>query len=128
MAVLLAEQSTYTVNLDQDELDADGVEAGVPRNTKQKGKKATQAAAKQPKKPPGVRKKEAEARGAKRGSGDGTHDAILVRAEPRLHAMRVDEGLHTFVQTGICRCAVLTKIYNNSPPCEYFTQMTQSKH
>lgn len=63
-------------------------------------------------------KKVRDARGARRGGADGKHDAILVRHEPRLDVNRGDEGLHTLVQTGVCRRAVLTKIYNNKPPCK----------
>lgn len=114
LAVLLVEQAAYGVDLDQDTMHA---EAGLPKkNLKKRGKKKTQSIEGEIKRTAAESKKLRDVRGARHGGIDGKHDAILVRQEPRLDVHQVDEGLHTLVQTGVCWCAVLTKIYNNKPP------------
>ncbi|KAJ7905931.1 hypothetical protein B0H13DRAFT_1568397, partial [Mycena leptocephala] len=61
------------------------------------------------------RKAHANARGVRRGAAGGKHDAIFVVDTPPLDHEAEDEGLLVFVQTGECRRAVLTRIYNNKP-------------
>ena len=66
-------------------------------------------------------KKVAIARGLFRGAADAKHDAVFVREQPPLDWASDNENLLVFVQTGICRRAVLTDIYRNQPPSEYIT-------
>ena len=112
LAVLLVEQSAYGVDLDSDVVEA--VLINIPRKrSKRKPKKNAPGAMETSKLSAWVQKKAAEARGSKRGCGDGNHDAIFVKEQPRLDVLQADEGLLTFVQTGKCRRLVLTIIYGN---------------
>jgi hypothetical protein len=113
LAVLLVEQSAYGVDLDLDVVEAE-LMANIPKKrSKTKTKKNVPGATETPKLSAQVRKKAAEARGSKRGCGDGKHDTIFVKEQPRLDVLQADKGLLTFVQTGKCRRLVLTIIYGN---------------
>ncbi|KAL1674687.1 P-loop containing nucleoside triphosphate hydrolase protein [Schizophyllum commune] len=107
LAVLLVEPSAFLVNLSQ---ALSGV-ANI-QTTSSKGKKRTGRV-----KTHGKRtKKDAIARGLLRGAADTLHDAIFVREQPPFDWSSEDENLLVYVQTGICRRAVLTEIYKNQPP------------
>jgi hypothetical protein len=119
LAVLLVEQLAYGVDLDLDVVEAE-LMANIPKKrskTKTKQKSAPGATG-TPKLLARVRKKAAEARGSKRGCGDGKHDAIFVKEQPRLDVLQADEGLLTFVQTGKFHQLVLTIIYGNKTACK----------
>lgn len=56
-------------------------------------------------------------RGQKRGTHDGAHDILPPVSEPEEIHVEDDapaEGLYTYIQTNVCRRAVLTKIFQNA--------------
>lgn len=62
-----------------------------------------------------AKKNHAVCRGAKRGSVDGKHDAVLVRDSSPIDEEAADEGLLSLVQAGTCRRETLTQVFKNSP-------------
>ncbi|KII85582.1 hypothetical protein PLICRDRAFT_178633 [Plicaturopsis crispa FD-325 SS-3] len=112
LAVLLVEQSVYGV----DPAEIKHVPPAGGKGKKQKGKTGTEpVSASDAKKRAAAKKARAVARGAKRGSRDGTDDDKYTRDAPPLQADAVDEGLAVLAQTGFCRRAVLTEVYANGP-------------
>ncbi|KAL1707087.1 P-loop containing nucleoside triphosphate hydrolase protein [Schizophyllum commune] len=105
LAVLLVEPSAFLVDLSQ-AAPPDDVEAGS------KGKKHKKTRRNHGKRT----KKAAIARGLFRGAADTKHDTVFVHEQPPLDWSSDNENLLVFVQTGICRRAVLTEVYKNQPP------------
>ncbi|KAJ7437768.1 P-loop containing nucleoside triphosphate hydrolase protein [Mycena latifolia] len=103
LAVLLVEPSAYGVDL------AEGTAKTAGGRAKKKGRRRIRRKSKK-------KKEHARARGVHRGSAGGKHDAIFVVDTPPLDPEAEDEGLLVFIQTGECRRAVLTLIYNNQLP------------
>ncbi|EGN93326.1 hypothetical protein SERLA73DRAFT_156505 [Serpula lacrymans var. lacrymans S7.3] len=81
--------------------------AGLKKNVEEE---QTSVKGKQKKK---TGKVHAQSQGSKQGAHGDLHDFILVKDEPVLDYATKDEGLLAFIQTGLCRRAVLTKVYGN---------------
>lgn len=109
VAILLVEPSVYSVDLAEGIAKASGVRG---KKKGQEKEKESEAAKKLKAK---KRKDHANARGVHRGGVGGKHDAIFIADTPPLDPEAEDEGLRVFVQTGECRRAVLTQIYENRP-------------
>jgi superfamily II DNA/RNA helicase len=109
LAVLLVEQSAYTVQVEKDV--ASEVAAGKPAKGGKGAKKNSKTELK------GKQRKEfAEARGSRRGDASGQHDTIILKEQPPIDEDAMDEGLFVLVQTGICRRKVLTEVFGNKTP------------
>jgi hypothetical protein len=54
--------------------------------------------------------------GQKRGTHSGTHDIIAPIDEPTTIDDAPGEGLYSYIQTTICRRAILTRIFHNTTP------------
>ncbi|KAJ7762331.1 P-loop containing nucleoside triphosphate hydrolase protein [Mycena maculata] len=111
VAILLVEPSAYTIDLA--ESAAAKTAGGRAKRKGPEKEKETDAEKRQKSQ---KRKAHANARGVRRGGAGGKHDAIFVADTPPLDPEAMDEGLLVFVQTGKCRRAVLTLIYQNKPP------------
>ncbi|KAJ7848102.1 P-loop containing nucleoside triphosphate hydrolase protein [Mycena leptocephala] len=109
LAILLVEPSAYAVDL-VEASEKNGGGRGKKKGTEKEKESDAQKRQKAKK-----RKAHANARGVRRGAAGGKHDAIFVMDTPPLDPEAEDEGLLVFVQTGECRRAVLTQIYNNKP-------------
>ncbi|KAJ7367234.1 P-loop containing nucleoside triphosphate hydrolase protein [Mycena albidolilacea] len=109
VAILLVEPSVYSVDLAEGIAKASGVRG---KKKGQEKEKESEAAKKLKAK---KRKDHANARGVHHGGVGGKHDAIFIADTPPLDPEAEDEGLRVFVQTGECRRAVLTQIYENRP-------------
>ncbi|KAL1717570.1 P-loop containing nucleoside triphosphate hydrolase protein [Schizophyllum commune] len=106
LAVLLVEPSAFLVDLLQPTTSMDtAISSGKGKKHGRKGQKHGKRT-----------KKVAIARGLFRGAADAKHDAVFVREQPPLDWASDNENLLVFVQTGVCRRAVLTEIYKNQPP------------
>ncbi|KAF8952572.1 P-loop containing nucleoside triphosphate hydrolase protein [Flammula alnicola] len=112
LAVLLAEQSVYSTILNEN--------GNKPTKSKfKKGEKRKASAAvnqQRPNEDSKTRKNYSRARGGQRGSNDPALDAILIRDCPAIDKEAEDEGLYSWVQSGVCWRSVLTQIYGNKPP------------
>ena len=113
LAVLLIEQLAYGVDLDLNVVEAELMTNIPKKRSKGKPKKKVPGAMETSKLSAQVQKKAAEVRGSKRGCGDGKHNIIFVKEQPRLDVLQADEGLLMLVQTGKCHWLVLTIIYGN---------------
>ncbi|KAJ7731866.1 P-loop containing nucleoside triphosphate hydrolase protein [Mycena metata] len=109
IAILLVEPSAYTVDL-KAELEKEH----APRGKKKVAPKGEESEAEKRKKAQD-KKLYAKSRGVDRGAAGGKHDAILVADTPPLDPEATNEGLYVLIQTGTCRRAILTTIYNNKP-------------
>ncbi|KAF8061542.1 P-loop containing nucleoside triphosphate hydrolase protein [Lyophyllum atratum] len=112
LAVLLAEPSVYSTVLNEH----GGRSKPKPQAKRGKPTNATlvlvdKVTAEETK----AKRNYAIARGVKRGGADKKHDAVLVRDCPPIDPEAEDEGLVSLVQSGTCRRAILTKVYNNKP-------------
>lgn len=128
LAVLLAEQSAFQVDLDDmGKVQETTTSAKSSKGGRKKGKGRTH---KQKKAKGKGGKKHGEARGSRRGARDGLHDAIFVREQPRIDPEGLDEGLYALVQTGRCRRNVITQVYNNKPTCQctFVLECSQRTH
>ncbi|EGO01827.1 hypothetical protein SERLA73DRAFT_150908 [Serpula lacrymans var. lacrymans S7.3] len=101
LAILLAERSAY-----KEDLTARA----------KSDEKETRGSAKCKEKRERRGKLHAQSRGCLRGAYGGLHDAILVQDEPELDLNAKDEGLHVFLQTGMCCRQILMKVYGNDIP------------
>ncbi|THU92046.1 P-loop containing nucleoside triphosphate hydrolase protein, partial [Dendrothele bispora CBS 962.96] len=97
LAILLVERSAYGQVLEWSE------KKGTNRG---KGKQKAPQSSK-------ARKEYTTAHGINRAGFDKIKDAMIEKVEPEIDMEVENEGLYALVQTGICRRAVLTKIYNN---------------
>lgn len=99
LAVMLVEQSVYTTMLDEKGAKPEA----KTKEAKQKAKAGETAA----------KRNHGIARGSKRGGTDRQNDAIIVKDCPPIDQSSSDEGVYSLVQSGTCRRAILTEIYNN---------------
>ncbi|KZP10162.1 P-loop containing nucleoside triphosphate hydrolase protein [Athelia psychrophila] len=115
-AVLLVEPSAYKVDPSAEDADEE-VAPTSQKTSKGKGKPRRSGRARKLTKQKGKGGKVyTNACGIRRGARDGKHDMIFVREQPIIDPEGLDEGLYVLAQTGKCRRAVLTEIYQNKTP------------
>lgn len=105
LAVLLVEKAAYEVDLSK-------VKEVMQGGSKKKNIRKSSDY-------PKATKAYAIEHGVLRGAYGGKTDDNLVKERVPLDQESADEGLYTFVQTGICRRLILMEIYGNELPSEY---------